>query len=320
MKPASLFPLSEQEQALVTLGRVLRDREYSFITPTPATHAIVNAREGSRHAKSVTDVFGWSRPFHPEALPDEIAQLAARAGIVEETATGARSTVRFSTLNGLLFIHSAFPTTRPDAVFFGPDTYRFARALKSAAREPCQRTMRVVDIGCGSGAGGIYVGHMLQGRCDVDLVLGDINPQALRFARINAALNECETTIVHSDILRDIDGPADLIIANPPYLIDAARRAYRHGGGDYGGALSIRIVEESIPRLERGGRLILYTGSAVVHGVDTFRRDVQPVLLRCRLAYDYEEIDPDVFGEELHDGPYRNAERISVVALTIRKE
>lgn len=318
MKPASLF--SKQDEALVTLGRTLRERGYRFVTPTPATHAIVNARQESAHARSLTDVFGWSRPFRSGALADEIADLAWSAGIIEETDRGPRSTVRFSSLDGMLFMHSAYPTTQSDAVFFGPDTYRFARALKSAAAEPCPRAMQVIDIGCGSGAGGIYLHHLLKDRCDVDLILGDINPNALRFARINATLNQCSAAVVHSDVLHDIEGNADLIIANPPYLVDAAKRAYRHGGGDYGGALSVRIVEESVPRLRRGGRLMLYTGSAVVDGVDTFRREIDPLLSRLGQPYTYEEIDPDVFGEELQEAPYRNADRIAVVVLTVRKE
>ena len=43
------------------------------------------------------------------------------------------------------------------------------------------------------------------------------------------------------DVLNGIDRPADIVIANPPYLVDAARRVYRHGGGEYGSALSVRI-------------------------------------------------------------------------------
>jgi hypothetical protein len=30
-----------------------------------------------------------------------------------------------------LFVHSSFPTEKSDAVFFGPDTYRFARFIDS---------------------------------------------------------------------------------------------------------------------------------------------------------------------------------------------
>ena len=57
-----------------------------------------------------------------------------------------------------------------------------------------------------------------------------------------------------------------------------------------------------------------------MNGVDTFWRDVHPLLTRAALPVAYEEIDADVFGEELHEAPYHNADRIAVVVLTIRKE
>jgi methylase of polypeptide subunit release factors len=313
-------PFNEQDTALLTLGKELRARGYRFTTPTPATHALVNAREKNRLAKSLTDVFGWSRPFEQSALPAEITDQCSKAGILRRTRLGRRSDVRFSTLGDLLFVHSSFPTKGADAVFFGPDTYRFARFLKSIASEPISKSVRIIDIGCGSGVGGIYLSQLLQHRCNVDLVLGDINPQALRFSRINAALNECYAEVVESDVLNHIEGEADIIIANPPYLVDGAQRLYRHGGGEFGGALSARIVEESLPRLRRRGRLVLYTGSAVVDGVDTFWRQVEPLVARSDLHHAYEEIDPDVFAEELSDGPYQRADRIAVVALTVRRE
>ncbi len=318
------YPLSEQfskqDAALLALGEALREIGYRFTTPTPATHALVNARDSSRVGKSLTDVFGWSRPFDLTLLPPKIADLATTAGAIERVEIGWRSRVRFSTLDGLLFLHSAFPTSGPDAVFFGPDTYRFARLLKTIASEPVSKSLRVIDIGCGSGAGGIYLSRLLRHRCDVDLVLGDINPQALRTSRINAALNGCRADVAESDVLENIDGHADIIMANPPYLVDGAKRLYRHGGGEYGGDLSLRIVEESLSRLRSGGRLVLYTGSAIVDGVDTFRQQVEPLLERAALPYSYEEIDPDVFAEELREGPYQRADRIAVIGLIVRQE
>src|SRR6185436_1407168 len=126
------------------LGRALRERGYRFTTPTPATHALVNARESNRSARSLTDVFGWSREFAPGLLTGGIEQHAAAARIIESAANGTRSAVRFSTVDDLLFAHSAFPTSGADAVFFGPDTYRFARLLKSLAHAPLPKTIRVI--------------------------------------------------------------------------------------------------------------------------------------------------------------------------------
>jgi hypothetical protein len=44
---------------------------------------------------------------------------------------------------------------------------------------------------------------------------------------------------------------------------------------------------------------------------------VRPRLESRNCKYTYEEIDPDVFGEELDSAPYDRADRIAVVALTV---
>src|SRR6185503_5795976 len=155
--------------------------------------------------------------------------------------------------------------------FFGPDTYRFARFLAQKA-VPARR---LVDIGCGSGAGAV-VAACASGASEI--VMADINPAALRLARVNATAAGMAAEIVHSDVLLDIDGTFDLVIANPPYLVDDDQRVYRHGGELLGAGLSLRIAREAAGRLNRGGRLLLYTASAIVHGVDAFALAVIPML------------------------------------------
>ena len=168
-----------------------------------------------------------------------------------------------------------------------------------------------MDVGCGSGAGGISIA----GSCG-RVVLADVNRKALRFSAVNAAINFVENIeIEESNVLRDVRTPVDLVIANPPYLVDDAARLYRDGGGRLGEQLSVEIVRQSIERLARGGRLILYTASAIVDGVDTFAAAVEPLIagMRCR----YEELDPDVHGEELERRAYESVDRLAVVALDL---
>ncbi len=117
-----------------------------------------------------------------------------------------------------------------------------------------------------------------------------------------------------------IDRVVDRVIANPPYLVDERARAYRDGGGDFGAALSLRITHEALARLAPGGSLLLYTGAAVVDGVDTFRRDVVPIIEGFNASYTYVEIDPDVFGEELGTSAYAAVDRIAAVALRVTLE
>src|SRR5690606_35040496 len=119
-----------QDQALLHLAQALRERGYHFITPTPLTHERVNQRPENALAEDLPDVFGWSRPFQRELLPPAIFSLMEQAGVLEACGSRWRSRVRLSSLDGQLFVHSAFPTEAADAVFFGPDTYRFASAIQ----------------------------------------------------------------------------------------------------------------------------------------------------------------------------------------------
>lgn len=305
------------QTALLQLGRRIRAADYHFITPTPETHWRVLARPRHGDNASLTDVFGWNRPFAPAQLPDDVLALlrAAECMAADEDGT-MRSTVRFSTLGRQLFAHSGFPTDKPDSIFFGPDTYRFVRAIAAAAHEDQDFAPEtIVDVGAGSGAGGLYCATLYPRAA---VILSNINRAALRFAEVNAALNGLPgAQALESDVLAAVDGPLDLVVANPPYLVDPGRRAYRHGGGEWGCDLALRIVDQALSRLGPRGKLLLYTGTAVVRGVDTFFESVRPLLESHPAPYRYEEIDPDVFGEELANVPYDRADRIAVVMLLL---
>jgi methylase of polypeptide subunit release factors len=301
-------------EALKALLNAVVATGYAFTPPTPETHRRVNARPGNEIARDLRDIFGWSRPFRPEIAGARICELLARADAVEQSGELLKSTLRIATLNGRPYLHSAYPTLAPDAVFFGPDTYRFVRAALAAL--PDRFYPRAIDLGCGAGAGGLAVAAA---RPLGELWLTDINPAALRLARVNTAFQDRPAAFAESDLLGAVDGRFDLILANPPYLADPAGRAYRDGGGDLGLDLALRIVREGAGRLAEDGILFLYTGAPIVGGVDLFRCEMEQIVDRADFWVEYSEIDPDVFGEELDNPAYRNADRIAAVALTLRR-
>jgi len=297
--------------ALRRLGELLREQGYRFVTVTPETHRRVEERarrRGEQEARDLRDVFGWSRLFEPTLLPRPMLECLEAAGALERLERGYRSRVRYSSLGEDLYVHSAYPTHAPDAVFFGPDTYRFASLLARWA-PPAERAL---DVGCGSGAGGLSIAARVR-----RLMLSDLNQRALQYASVNAALAGREIELVESDLFAAVSGELDLIVANPPYMRDEAGRTYRDGGAGHGTSLSVRIVQEGLPRLRAGGTLILYTGAPVVNGTDLLEQALLPLLASVRADVHYEMLDPDVFGEELEQPTYAEVERIAVVGLRV---
>jgi methylase of polypeptide subunit release factors len=307
--------LSSVDLCLLELARAVDKTGYRFTTVTPESHQRVNGRSGNEEARDLRGIFGWSRRFDPAILPARLFDLLQTAGAAIAEHERWRSHYRLSTLGKGLFLHSAFPTEDEAAVFFGPDTYRFVAALEQALRDgDSAGWRRAVDIGCGSGAAGIT---LAMAKPEATVILTDINPAALRLSAINAALAcTANVEVRAANLLDGIEGDFDLIVANPPYLMDAAKRLYRHGGGARGEGLSLAILDTAVARLAPGGTLMLYTGAAIVDGVDPFRRSVAERLQGSAHAWRYREIDPDVFGEEL---AHSDADRIAAVFLTLTK-
>lgn len=301
------------EDALFRLLGALGREGYRFVTPTPLTHKRVLARCPGRTARNLRDVIGWSLPFEPGILPVEIRDLLEDADALDQENGLLRSRLRVSSIGERLFLHSAFPTEAQDSVFFGPDTYRFVDFIRSelprfgAAR-------RLVDLGTGSGAGAIMAAPLLPG---ARLTLLDINPSALRLAAANARHAGVEAELVKGGSIGDVAGLVDLVIANPPYIVDESGRDYRDGGDMHGARLSLDWTLAAARRLEPGGHLLLYTGSAIVDGRDHLREALERELPALGCTLRYREIDPDVFGEELEKPAYAQVERIAAVGAVV---
>ena len=102
--------LGAADLALLQLGRRLQADGYRFITPTPLTHQRVNDRAFGQSARTLREVFGWSRSFEPGLLSADEQRQLQQAGVLEESNGRLKSHVRWSSLDDLLFVHSGFPT------------------------------------------------------------------------------------------------------------------------------------------------------------------------------------------------------------------
>ncbi|GAB1693524.1 methyltransferase [Krasilnikovia sp. M28-CT-15] len=303
-----------RDAALRRLGSALKATGYEFTTVTPDTHERVNRRPGNELGRTLPDVLGWSRPFRAGVLPPDFVRLLEDARALRRDGDLWYSLIRVSSCDGELFVHSAFPPETPDAVFFGPDTYRTVDAALTHLAARATAPSRVADIGTGSGA----VAVALAKRVPASEVLAlDINPTALRYARINAALaGTTNVDVRHSDLLADVPGDFDLIVANPPFMIDPERRAYRDGGGPHGHDLPMAVLDSAVHRLAPAGSLVLFSGTGITEGRDPLLAAAGKRLDGTGLRWTYREVDPDVYSENLEQPAYTHADRIALAVLT----
>jgi methylase of polypeptide subunit release factors len=260
---------------------------------------------------SLADILGWNRPFEEADLDPQLYALLERAEALETDNDGKlRTNIRVASLGTDLFVHSAFPTKEKDAVFFGPDTYRFVRFLEARISQ-LENADLIVDMGTGSGAGGLAVARKLGGP---RTILVDINAKALRYARINAAAAGVEAELLESNRVPQ----CDLLVGNAPYLMDAGGRTYRDGGDLLGGAVSLDWIEQGLRQLSPGGTILLYTGAAYVDGRSPLLMAIEDACSAAGARLEVQELDPDVFGEQLLEPGYEDVERIAAVGLTIR--
>jgi release factor glutamine methyltransferase len=122
---------------------------------------------------------------------------------------------------------------------------------------------RILDLCTGSGCVGITLKLELQ----AEVVATDISPDALAVARANAESLGARVSFIHTDLAEGIEGPFDLITANPPYIdsteIETLMREVRDheprlalDGGPGGLDLWRRIVPEAARLLSPGGWLL----------------------------------------------------------------
>jgi methylase of polypeptide subunit release factors len=134
-----------------------------------------------------------------------------------------------------------------------PPDYVAAYTLTSRVCDcltPRMRGARALDVGTGSG-----VQALLAARHVSHVVATDINPRALAFTEVNAALNGLTNVEVRLGSLFDsVAGERfDLITCNPPYVVSPENRwAYRDSGLQ-GDEISRRVMLAAADHLADGG-------------------------------------------------------------------
>jgi hypothetical protein len=302
-----------KDVAIASLLVHLQGASYRFVATNRSSHSVVRQRRDAEARHLLRDAFGWLRPFRAGILPGELEAALLSDGLISQGRNDwLVSRIRVSSVGDLLFAHSP-PGANRSAVFLGPDSYRYARFLRQTlAGSPAAG--RALDIGVGAGVGALT---LLRAGLATDVTGSDVNPHALRLARLNAEHAGLPLKTTQCSGLPSGAHPYDLIVANPPFIAGQDGAIYRDGGALHGAALSLEWARASLARLAEGGRFLLYTGAPVVDGTDLVREALEEMTKREGLLLDYDEIDPDIFGSSLKLEAYRDVERIAAVGAVV---
>ncbi len=146
---------------------------------------------------------------------------------------------------------------------------QIAKYLNSQSIEK-QRSMKIVDIGTGSGCIAITLAKLFP---SINLMATDISKESLQLAKSNAQKHSVSEQLVfcENDLLTNLQGPFDIVVSNPPYIdsnsIHNVQREIRDhepiialDGGPSGTEILFKLITQAKKRLSEDGLLVIEIG------------------------------------------------------------
>jgi release factor glutamine methyltransferase len=161
---------------------------------------------------------------------------------------------------------------------------------------PPGRSLRILDIGTGSGAIAVTLARELSA---ARVVASDISAESLAVARRNAQIHSVDDRMgfFQGDLLEAVSGVFDIICSNPPYIpedeyavLPAGIRDFEPCGALIAGSDGLdfhrKIIREGVHRLKTGGRIFLEIGEGQRDRVEAlFREEGGYRNIDCRKDY-----------------------------------
>lgn len=146
----------------------------------------------------------YDRPL-TETERDTYRALVKRRGAHEPVAyiLGARE-----------FYGRSFKVNR-DVLIPRPETEHLVDAVIAWLKASQIAAPRIIDVGTGSGAIAVTLAAEIP---DAQVIAVDVSSRAITVARDNATALNTTIDFRESDLLRDVQGPFDVIVANLPYI------------------------------------------------------------------------------------------------------
>ena len=150
-------------------------------------------------------------------------------------------------------------------------------ALSSSKGAPAPHSLRIVDIGTGSGAIALALAKELAA---AEIHATDISTNALEVARANAARHDLISRIAfhHADLLSGLRGAFDFVVSNPPYVGESEEdsvqlevRKFEPSNAVFAGPTGLEVIERLIPQaqaaLKPGGWLVFEISGTIADRV-----------------------------------------------------
>ena len=182
------------------------------------------------------------------ALGPEGADAVVALGLAVRSGEALEPRGRIMPVEGLLLACDTFPSGSTDSpryvAAFTPT------ASWCAALTPRRPVERALDVGTGNGAQAL-----LAARHASHVVATDVNPRALAFTSLNAALNGFENIETRlGNLFAPVAGESfDLITCNAPYVISPETKWQYRDGGLPADEFSARVVEGAAAALADDG-------------------------------------------------------------------
>jgi release factor glutamine methyltransferase len=170
----------------------------------------------------------------------------------------------------------------PDTLIPRPETEGLVEAALTwmqQHRERMTRSLRVVDVGTGTGCLAVTLARESNRAPHPTIWATDISTAALDMARVNAGqLGARNIHFRHGHLLAGLPLPVDLIVSNPPYVpgrdrdtLPADVRLFEPGEALFGGEDGLDVIRVLVPAarhaLAPGGALMMEIGAGQADAV-----------------------------------------------------
>jgi len=166
---------------------------------------------------------------------------------------------------------------RPETEHVIETVLALTRLGRTGGQECPPHTMRIVDVGTGSGCIALALAKELPG---AEIHASDVSAAALEIARANAARHGLEGRIEfhQTDLLAGLSSDFDFIVSNPPYVGESEEdqvqlevRRFEPRSAVFAGATGVEVIARLVPQaraaLRPGGWLVLEISGTIASPV-----------------------------------------------------